>query len=148
MESSEWSAEDIKRNRERKQSEVRERVRKRWLSSVAASEFAEMFPARPKALRKIAFGLRQLSGSEGRGKLRPFTMDEWELAKHCQVSRRTLQRYLPVFEHYGVIEVHRWRYRRFGAMPNTYCLFLGTVIPEDWTFEGGRFNVSARQVAL
>ena len=107
---------------------------------LSAQEYAGLFPANPKALRKIAYGLRKLGAGN-----QPFTIDEWELAKRCDVPKRTLQRYLPVFERYGILEVKRWRYRTFGACPNTYRVFLGAVIPEDWTFDGGEFTVSPRE---
>lgn len=124
-----------------------DRHEKGW-AKLTADKYAELFPARPKAIRKIARGLRLASVRESynparkeyeNGHMRPFTMDLWELARLCDVSKRTLQRYLPVFEGYGVVEVHRWRYRYSGAMPNTYCLFFGSVIPEDWSFDYRRF---------
>lgn len=113
---------------------------------LTAEQYAALFPAKPAALRKIAYALREWSAAEAvKGKMRPFTVDEWRLARGAGVSRRTLQRYLPVFENYGVLEVKRWRRREIGAMPNTYCLFLGAVIPADWSFGGGKFPVSARE---
>jgi len=96
----------------------------------SAAEYAALFPAKPKALRKIAFGLRQLGatgdGSQpnlGKGNM-PFTINEFELAERCNVSVRTLKRYLPLFETYGILEVKRWRYREIGPSPNTYRVFL------------------------
>jgi hypothetical protein len=120
-----------------------------------AAEYAAKFPRKPPALRKIAYGLRQL-GAKGEGNRiasdqqlgagnQPFTINQWELAKRCGVSKTTLKRYLPLFEAYGILEVKRWRYRKVGPSPNTYRLFLGAVIPEDWTREGGEFTVSPRE---
>lgn len=124
-----------------------------------AHEYAALFPARPKALRRIAFGLRRLGAQDidlgydyqprpSSGKAmgnRVFTINEYDLAEHCHVSRRTLQRYLPLFESYGVLEVKRWRYRRSNApSPNSYRLFFGSIIPEDWAFGGGGYPISAR----
>lgn len=118
---------------------------KAW-RKLTAKEYSELFPAKPKAIRRIAYGLRKASVMEARdGQMRPFTIAEWELARICGVSRRTLQRYIPLFESYGVLEVKRWRHREIGAMPNTYLLFLGAVIPEDFTFGGGDFPISAVQ---
>jgi hypothetical protein len=115
------------------------------LKKLTAEDYAALFPAKPAALRKIACALRVWSVAEShKGKMRPFTVDEWRLARSAGVSRRTLQRYLPVFERYGVVEVKRWRGRELGAMPNTYLLHLGYVIPENWTFSGGRFPVTSR----
>src|SRR5947209_1235648 len=97
--------------------------RKYW-RQLPAAEYAALFPASPPALRKIAFGLRRLGangadtgndiqprapGGEGRGN-KVFTLNQWELAKACGVSRSTLKRRLPLFERYGIIEVKRWRY--------------------------------------
>lgn len=121
----------------------------------SAEEYAEQFPARPPALRMIAYGLRKL-GAVGEGNRitsdqqlgagnQPFTINQWELAKRCGVSKTTLKRYMPVFERYGIVEVKRWRYREVGPAPNTYRLFLGAVIPADWTREGGEFAVSPRE---
>jgi response regulator of citrate/malate metabolism len=113
------------------------RLDKAW-RRYSAAEYAQLFPAKPKALRKIAFALRKLGAGN-----QPFTMNEWELAKACSVSKRTLQRYLPLFESYGILEVKRWRYRLFGPSPNTYRVFLGNVIPADWVYGGGDFPISA-----
>jgi len=113
---------------------------KPWRKTTA-DEYAAMFPARPKALRKIARGLRKAGLWQ-----QPRTMCEAELANLCGVSVRTLARYLPVFENYGVIEVKRWRYRFFGTVSNTYLLHFGSVIPEDWTFGGGPYPVSPREI--
>lgn len=124
-----------------------------------AHEYAALFPAKPKALRRIAFGLRQLGavGIDGGYDIEPrhpekpgmgnhvFTLNEHELAKHCYVSRRTLQRYIPLFESYGIVEVKRWRYRRSNApSPNSYRLFFGSVIPENWAFGACGYPISAR----
>lgn len=120
-----------------------------------AAEYAALFPAKPKALRKIAYGLRRLGAlgdgnqlgtdsRRGQGN-QVFTMNEWELAKECRVSRRTLQRYLPLFESYGILEVKRWRYRKTGASPNSYRLYFGSVIPANWTHGGGDYPISARE---
>jgi hypothetical protein len=79
MVATEWSADEIKRRREAKQLEARQRVRERYRSGLVADEYAQLFPAKPKALRKIARAFRKLSGSEGKGKNRPFTVDEWSL---------------------------------------------------------------------
>jgi hypothetical protein len=125
-----------------------------------AAEYAALFPAKPKALRKMAFHLRRLAANgyvdgdydyqprdeskAGMGNL-VFTISEKALAEHCRVSRRTLQRYLPLFESYGIIEVKRWRYRRSNApSPNSYRLFFGSVIPKDWVFGGGGYPISPR----
>lgn len=105
-----------------------------------AAEYAALFPAKPKALRKIAFGLRKLGAGNA-----VFTMNEWELAAACGVSLRSIQRYLPLFESYGIIEVKRWRYREIGGSPNSYRVFLGSVIPEDWTYGGGDYRINARE---
>jgi hypothetical protein len=126
--------------------------------SLPAAEYAALFPRKLKALRKIAFGLRGLSAlgdgnqagadsRRGQGN-QVFTMNEWELAEECGVSRRTLQRYLPLFESYGILEVKRWRYRKTGASPNSYRLYFGSVIPENWTMGGGDYPVSPRDKKL
>lgn len=120
-----------------------------------ASEYAGLFPAKPKALRKIAYGLRRL-GANGAGNPvgsdarigqgnQVFTLNEWDLAKACGVSVRTLQRYLPLFESYGILEVKRWRYRKTGGSPNSYRLYFGSVIPENWVYGGGDYPISARE---
>ena len=117
------------------------KLEKLW-RKLSAAEYAALFPAKPKAIRKIAFGLRKLGAGSA-----PFTMAEWELAKQCNVSKRTLQRYLPLFESYGILEIKRWRYLNFGTTPNTYRVYLGSVIPEDWTYGGGKYPVSPRKKA-
>jgi hypothetical protein len=112
----------------------------RYWRQLGVDEYAALYPANPKALRKIARMLRKLGkGSE------PFTMAEWKMAKLAGVSKRTLQRYLPVFQRYGIIEVHHWRYLDFGTTPNTYRLYFGRVIPEDWRDGGGEYPVSSRK---
>jgi response regulator of citrate/malate metabolism len=110
---------------------------KQW-RKLSATEYAELYPAKPKAIRKIAYGLRQLgAGNE------VFTMAEWELAEACGVSKRTLQRYIGLFESYGILEVKRWRYRANGGSPSSYRVFLGNVIPEGFTRGGGDYPISA-----
>jgi hypothetical protein len=109
-------------------------------SKLDAEAYAVLFPAKPPALRKIAHALRYLSTGD-----KPFTIAQWELAAHAQVSRRTLQRYLPAFEAYGVVEIKRWRYKIFGPTSNTYRLFPGAHLPPDWRFGGGDYTVDARQ---
>jgi len=105
---------------------------------LSAAEYAALYPAKPKALRKIAHGLRQMgAGNE------VFTMAEWELADACDVGLRTLQRYIGVFESYGILEVKRWRYRVNGGSPSSYRVFLGNVIPEGFTHGGGDYPISA-----
>jgi hypothetical protein len=131
--------------------------RKYW-RQLPAHEYAALFPASPPALRRIAFHLRRLgangidlgydyqprrSAGQGRGN-KVFTINQWELAEHCYVSLRTLRRYLPVFERYGIIEVKRWRYREFGPSPNSYRLYFGNVIPADWRDNPGKYAVSPR----
>jgi hypothetical protein len=127
----------------------------KYWRQLSASDYAALFPRKPRALRKMARGLRVLGaigdGSQpgtdsrqGQGN-QVFTMNEWELAKACDVSRRTLQRYLPLFESYGILEVKRWRYRKTGASPNSYRLYFGSVIPENWTHGGGDYPISARE---
>jgi len=116
--------------------------------TVPAAEYAALFPAKPPALRKIAYGLRQLgaTGTDGRGDgsgNEVFTMSEYELAERCGVSLRTLQRYIGVFESYGILEVKRWRYRAHGGSPSSYRVFLGNVIPEGGTRGGGKYPISA-----
>ena len=106
---------------------------------LSAAEYAALYPARPKALRKMAYGLRKLGAG-----YEVFTMSEREMAAKCQVSVRTLQRYLPLFESYGIIEVKRWRYREFGTSPNSYRVYFGNVIPENWSYGGGDYSISAR----
>ena len=109
------------------------------MAAVPAAEYAALFPAKPKAIRKIAFGLRKLGAGNA-----VFTMNEWELAAACGVSRTSIQRYIPVFERFGILEVKRWRYRKNGPSANSYRLFFGSVIPEDWKKGGGSYPVSAR----
>ena len=111
-------------------------------SRITKDEYAELFPAKPPALRKMARALRVLGASE-----EPFTMAQWKLAKLAGISERSWKRYAPVFERYGMLEVKRWRYRSFGTVPNTYRVFLPAVIPEDWTPDGGNFPISARETA-
>lgn len=123
-----------------------------------AAEYAALFPASPPALRTIAFHLRRLAANGvdlgydyqpnmpdriGQGN-RVFTLNQWQLAQHCHVSRRTLARYLPVFEAWGILEVKRWRYRETGPSPNSYRLYFGRAIPPDWRDRQGDFNVSPR----
>jgi hypothetical protein len=130
----------------------------RYWRQLHAAEYAALFPASPPALRKIARGLRQLGAigadtgvdiqpndpeREGHGN-RVFTLNEWQLAKACGVSRRTLSRYLPLFEAWGILECKRWRYRQFGPSPNSYRLYFGNVIPPDWRERTGEFPISAR----
>ena len=107
-----------------------------------AQEYAALFPARPKALRKMAFGLRKLGAGN-----QPFTMNERKLAEACGVSRTTLKRYLWLFESYGILEVKRWRYRQIGPSPNTYRVYLGNVIPENYRDRVGDYPISARETA-
>jgi hypothetical protein len=129
---------------------------------MSADEYAMHYPAHPPALRTIARGLRRL-GAVGDG-TRPacplcgnprdpanrdgqgnqvFTLCQDQLAEVLEVSVRTLQRYLPLFESYGILELKRWRYRQIGGSPSSYRVFLGNVIPEDWTYGGGNYPVSA-----
>ena len=112
----------------------------RTWKNLTADEYAAMFPARPPALRKIARALKKLGADE-----KPFTMNQWQLAAEAGISKRTWQRYESVFEEWGILEVKRWRYRKFGTTPNTYRTFLGEVIPEDWKQRLGPFAVSARE---
>jgi hypothetical protein len=105
-----------------------------------AAEYAALFPAKPKAIRKIAYGLRKLGAGYA-----VFTMNQFDLAAACGVSVRTLARYLPLFESYGIIDVKRWRYRSFGTAPNSYRTYFGNVIPPDWTYGGGDYPISPRQ---
>ncbi len=104
-----------------------------------AAEYAALFPARPAALRKIAYGLRKLGAG-----CAVFTMNQRDLAAQCGVSVRTLQRYLPLFESYGILDVKRWRWREFGTAPNSYRAYFGNVIPGKWEYGGGDYPVSAR----
>ena len=137
----------------------------KWWLKLTGDEWAEVFPARPKALRKIAHGLADLGddvvtytapgttyrrsnkyGGTDVHRVGPIDM----LAAQCDVSRRVMQRYLPLFERYGVVEVYRWRHREhshFGAPAISIRVFRGTAIPADWSWEGGNFPVSARQAA-
>jgi hypothetical protein len=119
---------------------------------MSAAEYAALFPRKPKALRKIAYGLRKL-GSVGEGIAvatprrlgqgnQVFTMNERQLAESCGVSVRTLQRYLWLFESYGILEVKRWRYRQIGTSPNSYRLYFGSVIPPDWRDNPGKYPIS------
>jgi hypothetical protein len=122
---------------------------------LSAAEYAALYPARPAALRKMAFGFRRLAAI-GQGGItiatpartglgnQVFTMNEKDLAEACNVSVRTLQRYLWLFESYGILEVKRWRYRAFGSSPNSYRLYLGNVIPENYPPEGGDWPISPR----
>jgi hypothetical protein len=107
---------------------------------LTADQYAALFPAKPPALRKIARALKILGADE-----KPFTMNQWELAKEAGISKHTWQRHAPVFEQWGILEVKRWRYRKFGTTPNTYRTFLGRVIPEDWQEREAPFKVSARE---
>jgi hypothetical protein len=131
--------------------------RKYW-RQLPADEYAALFPSSPPALRKIAHGLRQLGANgadtghdiqprtpsgDGRGS-KVFTLNQWELAKACGVSRGTLKRYLSVFERYGILEIKRWRYKEVGPSPSSYRLYFGNVIPADWRDGGGDWPVSAR----
>jgi hypothetical protein len=109
---------------------------------LTADEYADLFPATPRALRKMARAIRKL-GVDGK----PFTMNQWELAAAAGVAKRTWQRYEPVFEEWGILEVKRWRYRRFGPTPNTYRTFLGAVIPADWRDRKGPFADDTREIA-
>lgn len=111
----------------------------KYWRKLSAAEYAALFPAKPKAIRKIAYGLRKLGTGYA-----VFTMNEWKLAEACGVSRRTLIRYLPLFESYGILEVKRWRYREFGTSPNSYRVYFGNVIPEKWVYGGGDYPISAR----
>lgn len=120
-----------------------------------ADEYAAKFPAKPATLRKIARGLRQL-GAVGQGGItigtadragkgnQVFTINQKDLAYACNTSVTSIRRYLWLFESYGILEVKRWRYRAFGPSPNSYRLFLGNVIPENYPPEGGNYPVSAR----
>ncbi len=121
------------------ETEARTKLDKAW-RRLPAAEYAALFPAKPKAIRKIAFGLRKLGAGNA-----VFTMNQWQLAAVCGVSKKTLQRYLPIFESYGIVEVKRWRYKKMSPSPNSYRVFLGSVIPEKWTYGGGDYPVSARE---
>jgi hypothetical protein len=114
----------------------------RLWNSVDAKEWSEEFPARPKSLRKMAFALRQLNNNGV-----PFTMHEWELAEKADVSLRTWQRNVHIFEEWGILEVKRWRYRKFGGGPNTYRVFIAKPIPSDYKNLKPPFRVSPRQTA-
>ena len=105
---------------------------------LTADEYAALFPAHPVSIRKIARALKKLGASE-----KPFTMNERDLAKAAGISVRTWARYAPLFEEWGILEVKRWRYRKFGTTPNTYRTFLGSMIPEDYREREGPFKVSA-----
>lgn len=131
--------------------------RKFW-RQLPAAEYAAQFPARPAALRKIAYGLRVLGarGADTGHDIQPreperagqgnyvFTLNQWRLAEACGVSRRTLSRRLPLFERFGILEVKRWRYREFGPSPSSYRLYFGNVIPGNWRDGGGEYPVSPR----
>lgn len=122
----------------------------KYWRQLSVEEYAALFPAKPKALRKIAYGLRKLGaqGVDGEGDgsgHEVFTIDEWELARRCRVSRRTLQRYLPLFETYGILEAKRWRQMKTGALANSYRLHFGNVIPDGWAYGGGNYPISAVQ---
>jgi hypothetical protein len=115
---------------------------------LTAEDYAGLYPAKPKALRKIAYGLRQLGakGIDGNGDgsgNEVFTLCEKELAERCGVPLRTLQRYIQLFESYGILEVKRWRHRINGGSPSSYRVFLGNVIPQDWRYGGGDYPISA-----
>lgn len=110
---------------------------------LTADQYAEFFPAKPRSIRKIARAIRKL-GAINHG---PFTINEWELAKHADVGRRTVQRYVPVFEQWGILQVKRWRYSEIGATPNTYLVFLGRGIPDNWEELDPPFRVSPRETA-
>jgi hypothetical protein len=126
---------------------------KYWYKTTA-EEYAAQFPAKPKALRKIAYGLRRLGATgvpcprcgqtsgDGSGN-EVFTLAEWDLAKRCGVKLRTWQRYVGVFESYGILEVKRWRYRVRGGSPSSYRVFLGNVIPEGGHKDFGPYPISA-----
>jgi hypothetical protein len=127
----------------------------KYWRKLSAADYAALFPAKPKALRTMAYGLRRL-GATGDGQQlaadnragignQVFTMTQPELAKALGVSVRTLQRRLPLFESYGILEVKRWRYRKNGGSPSSYRVFLGNVIPENFTYGGGDYPISARE---
>jgi hypothetical protein len=77
-----------------------------------------------------------------------FTMNQYELAKACGVSRRSIVRYLPLFEQYGILEVKRWRYRKTGPSPNSYRLYFGSVIPEDYKERPGEYPIDVRDTRV
>jgi hypothetical protein len=120
----------------------------------SAEEYAAQFPAKPEGLRKIAYGLRRLGArgapcpkcgqpsGDGSGN-EVFTMCQAELAKECDVSLKTLQRYTGTFESYGILEVKRWRYRVRGGSPSSYRVFLGKVIPEGGHLVAGPYPIPA-----
>lgn len=132
---------------------IRPAGHKAW-RKVKRDEWVAMFPEHPPAFRKIARGLADLGDSvltlelvQGDGK---YWQPMGRLAAKCHVSERTLTRYLPVFEAYGVVEVHRWRRRidRHLGLPSVSVrVFRGAVVPADWSFDGGTFPVSAREAA-
>jgi len=135
----------------------RKRIRppdgKLW-RKVTPDEWVAMFPASPPAFRKIARGLAELGDGVVTFELKDDSGDYCppmsQLASRCHVHGRTLTRYLPVFEAYGVVEVHRWRRRidRTLGLPSVSVrVFRGSVVPADWAFDGGNFGVSARQAA-
>lgn len=135
-----------------------------WWRKLTDDQWVALFPDKPKAFQTIAKGLCAFGNDvvtftapgeseyalTARGykkkRIGPISL----LAAKCGVSKRTMSRYLPVFEAYGVVEVYRWRYRErgyFGAPAISIRVFRGATIPEDWSFNGGRFPVSAREAA-
>lgn len=124
-----------------------------WWRKLTRDQWVELFPADPPALRTIAGGLAALGDDvvtftqrERDSKQAPMR----QLARVCGVSPRTLCRYLPLFEAYGVIEVKRWQRRidrSLGVPSLSIRVFRGAAIPENWSWEGGNFPVSARQAA-
>jgi hypothetical protein len=110
---------------------------------LTADQYAEHFPAKPVCIRKLARAIRELGAAAGG----PFTIDQWELAKQAGIGRRSVQRYVPVFEQWGILQVKRWRYAEIGTTPNTYLVFLGRGIPDNWEELDPPFRVSPREAA-
>ena len=120
----------------------------KYWRKLTAQDYAELFPAEPKPLRKIAYALRKLGAQgiddsgDGSGN-EVFTLYEWDLAARCGVKLRTWQRYVGVFESYGILEVKRWRHRKYGGSPSSYRVFLGNVIPKGGHKVPGPYPISA-----
>ena len=84
----------------------------KYWRQLSAADYAALFPAKPAALRKIAYGLRKLAAigeggvtistayRAGKGN-QVFTINQKDLAYSCNVSLRTLRQYLWLFESYG-----------------------------------------------
>jgi len=82
----------------------------RHLPEAKVRAWSEQFPT--ETMRKVAYAFGHMADADT-GWILGCSL-AW-IAKHSEVSRRTLRRYLPLFERYGVITVQRYAMANYAA---------------------------------